>query len=226
MAVGTFSESEDRNPGHPPVCRDALVVFGGLSDAELTGCLNALRHELADCADLAPEHQPVCETLVGGRLAAAEAVVRRRAARHRAGRGPNPADAFSTAWSELADQVRQRADLLALLAADGYPLTRRGREWCGPCFACGGEDRLVVFPAPDGRHPFPRAWCRRCGRFWDAVTVLRNLRGGRLGYYDAVAELAGELGLALPAPPARAGNGGKASRRPAVEIVGGKVVAR
>src|SRR3712207_6015018 len=100
MAAGAFPAPNPTSGRDSVLYRDALALFAGLSDAELAGCLNALRHELADCADLAPEHRAVCEVLVGDRLAAAEAIGRRRAARFMAGAGPDPSDAFSSAWRD------------------------------------------------------------------------------------------------------------------------------
>ena len=172
-----------------------------ISDAELEGLLNSFGHELASCAELPASSAEVCRVLVGDRLRAALDVRAARAARFRAGAGPNPRSPFARSWTGLAERVKARTDLVRLFETQGYHLKRRGREYAGACFACGtGDDRMVVFPGPDDRYPFPRAWCRVCGGFWDAIAVARMLVTP--GYYDAVAHLAGDLGLAVPAAAA------------------------
>jgi phage/plasmid primase-like uncharacterized protein len=50
----------------------------------------------------------------------------------------------------------------------------------GPCLACGGTDRLVVW-----RH---RAWCRQCGWSGDAIAIARVV--WRCTFREAVRRLA------------------------------------
>lgn len=65
-------------------------------------------------------------------------------------------------------------------------------EWCGPCPACGGNDRFVLLldQGKDGRG---RYFCRQCGLSGDCIQFLREFRG--LGYREACRELGRE-----PAP--------------------------
>lgn len=206
---------------------DTRTYYAGLSDAELSGAWNRLTHELADCDQFDTSSAEVCRILVGDHLSVVEGVQRRRARRFRAGSGPNPNDTFTQDWSASADEVRQRADILQLFRAAYYPLEQRGQEWSGPCFACGGTDRMVIFPEVDDRHDHPRAWCRQCGGYWDAIGCYRNLSGPArtVGYYDAVNELARVFNVLVP-PPMQQQHVKRAKRAGFVEIVGGKVVSR
>jgi len=207
------------------VFRDALIAYSQMSDVELQGHRNALHYEWDDCTDLDSASEEVCRNLVGDWLAAADTVLRRRSLRSRAFDSPRWEE-----WKELSDRIRRDADIVAIFAAAGWPLVRQGLEFGGPCFACGGTDRLRVFPAPDERHDHPRAWCRRCGGYWDAIGCLRNVSAEAMnfGYFDAVAMLAESLGMNVPSE--LKAHKVPTSRRPRhagfVEFVGGKAVPR
>lgn len=62
--------------------------------------------------------------------------------------------------------------LLELLQQDGLNPKRKGPdEFCSPCRACGGNDRLIC-KTDTGRY-----WCRQCGIKGDAIQYLRTFRG-------------------------------------------------
>lgn len=226
LAKSSRSPSPDRR--RDLAYQDAELCYSGLSDAELAGVATALRHELEDCADLDLGSAEVCRFLTTARLLASQDVQQRRQRRSALDATADGAR-FIDGWSGLADEVRRRAPILNIFEVAGHPITRRGAEWAGACFACGGTDRLVVFPNPDARHDHPRAWCRRCGGYWDAIGCLRNLsaEGADLGYFDAVALLAAMVGIALPSPvvsPQKRST--RIPRKAFVEFVGGQAVAR
>lgn len=90
------------------------------------------------------------------------------------------------AWNRLAREVRQRVDVADVLGLLGYPPRMIGRELHGPCPACrDGDDRLVVWPAPESR-----CWCRRCGLRGDVIAIVRGFMPGMAGFRDATAWLA------------------------------------
>jgi hypothetical protein len=182
------------------VYRAALEAYRSISDAELGGVINALRHDLAACAGCAEcdaINREVCRLLIQDRLDAAFEVERRRLARWQAGAGPNPRMRDQVAWADLAETVNRDADLVAILESAGFAVVRQGREVGTACPACGeGEDRFRVFPEPDRRAPVPRGWCRRCGWTADAVRLVRTLF--RLSFFDAVSVLATDQGLPVP----------------------------
>lgn len=170
---------------------EAWVTYISLTDAELDGIVDSLQYELGACDDLDPGSAEVASLVIVQRLRAAREVAAQRLGRIRTGMAPNPAR--DDDWRALASEVRDRADIVKIFIEHGYPLARHGREFHGPCPACGGRDRLLVTPGPPGRH-----WCRRqCGTRGDAITALRSLRPG-LGFRDAVVELASGLGLPTP----------------------------
>ena len=81
--------------------------------------------------------------------------------------------------------------LLDLIIQDGFDPKRKGPdEWCSPCPACGGRDRLVIHPVT-GRY-----WCRCCGIKGDTIEYLRRFRG--MSFHQAT-EVAGK---AVPLHPA------------------------
>jgi hypothetical protein len=91
------------------------------------------------------------------------------------------------AWRDVARIVRERVTMVAVLERAGWPVFPSGREHHGPCPACGGEDRLVVWPS--------RAWCRGCNLSWDVVAAAESLIPGCESFREAVrylAEMAGE----------------------------------
>lgn len=70
------------------------------------------------------------------------------------------------------------------LISDDTKLTRKtAQEWAGPCPACGGRDRFIVFAEKE------RYWCRGCGLKGDAIQYLRDFRS--VGYREAC-ELLGQ----------------------------------
>lgn len=179
---------------------DALAWYRELGNAELLATVDALRYALADPpAD--PATADVAGLLARPRLRAAERELARRARLAAAGADvPHPDDARYHAWRDLAQQVRDRADIGTVFSLGHHRLERRGAtEFAGPCLACGGEDRLRVFTDRPGRY-----WCRRCGLTGDAITAYRSLI--EPGFFAALRILAPLCGLALPseALPSRA----------------------
>lgn len=68
-----------------------------------------------------------------------------------------------------------------------------GGEWSGPCPACGGDDRLRVWPNP--REGNPRAWCRQCERSGDVLDWTAHLRGRDPKQRGAIGEVLRGAGL-------------------------------
>lgn len=164
-----------------------------MSDPELAHLANALAHELASADDYDPATAEVARVLAGDRLQAVQDEQAARQARHHAGHGPDPRSRWTEAWSTLAREVRERADLPEVIRRYGdVEPSGTGAERHSSCPLCGGEDRFVLFLGPP-----PRFWCRQCNWRGDAISALRTLAG--LSFADAVATLAGELGLPLPA---------------------------
>ena len=88
-------------------------------------------------------------------------------------------------------------------------LTRRGREWIGPCPLCGGEDRFHVRDS-GGRAAVGCRGCidgqpggERAKRFGEALKAVFPARGGGAARFPA----------RVPRTPAAPGNGGEAARR-------------
>lgn len=52
--------------------------------------------------------------------------------------------------------------------------SKNGGEWCGPCPACGGNDRFLLWPE---RVDGPVYWCRGCGKSGDAIQFRRDFLG-------------------------------------------------
>jgi len=59
-------------------------------------------------------------------------------------------------------------------------------EHAGPCPACGGDDRFLIFDG-QGKDGLGRYLCRQCERAGDAIQFLRDFRG--LSYGQACREL-------------------------------------
>ena len=175
--------------------RDAALCFREIGDFELAETAGWLAYGAADPYD--ETHGLVCAE----RLRAAKDELARRARLHGAGADvPDPKGARYDAWRDLAQRVKDQADILDVFDRGGYHLSRAGRaEYCGACLVCAGTDRLRVGPGPPGRY-----WCRRCGLTGDVITAARNLLPDRCpGFASAVAYLAGECGLPLPAGEGR-----------------------
>ena len=175
------------------IYRDALACYRLLGNEELAAFRDALAYEHADLDALYGD-APTASILVGERLRAASDELERRRGLHAAGRAvPNPAAARYEAWRRCATEVRERADILAVFAQGAHRLDQAGAgEWAGACLVCAGRDRFRVFVGPPGRY-----WCRRCHLTGDAITAARNVLG--LDFFAAVAHLAGETGVPLPA---------------------------
>ena len=180
----------------PNIDHAATVYCRSIGNEELSAFRDALTYEAVDLPDLYDaDSAPVAALLIEPRLRAADRELARRARLHAAGAGvPDPTAARYEAWRDLAREVREQADIVAVFDRGGYSLRRTGRnEWHGQCFVCGGGvDRLMVRTDPPGRY-----WCRQCGLTGDAITVARTLHG--LSFFDAVRQLAAELGLPTPA---------------------------
>jgi len=180
----------------PNIHNEATVYCRSLGNEELAAHRDALAYESADIFNLyGAESAPVAALLIEPRLQIAETELARRARLHTAGADvPNPGGARYDAWRDLAREVREQTNIVAVFDRGGYPLRQTGRtEWHGPCFVCGeGHDRLMVRTDPPGRY-----WCRRCGLTGDAIAAAGTLHG--LSFFEAVRELATELGLLAPA---------------------------
>ena len=121
------------------------------------------------------------------------------ASRQRAGAtgGHDRAARHYEAWRSLAQDLRDRADIVAVFEAAGYGFAKAGAaEYAGPCPLCVGRDRFRVFVGPPGRY-----WCRRCDLTGDVVTAARNFlapAGGPLGFFEALRRLAAMTGVPVP----------------------------
>ncbi|MEI6125361.1 MAG: primase-helicase zinc-binding domain-containing protein, partial [Pseudomonadota bacterium] len=51
----------------------------------------------------------------------------------------------------------------------------RGGEFCGPCPACGGNDRFLIWP--DDNAGCGAYWCRQCDKKGDNIQFLINFEG-------------------------------------------------
>ena len=190
MGGGTSS----RRDSTTALYRDAALCFREIGDFELAETAGWLAYSAVDPYD--ETHALICAE----RLRAAKDELARRTRLHRAGADvPDPKGAQYERWRAVADEVRDRYNIVAVFRDAAHELRQAGREeWAGPCLVCGGRDRLRVFLGPPGR-----LWCRRCGLTGDVITAARNLLPGRPGFVSAVAYLAGELGLPLPAGEGR-----------------------
>jgi DNA primase len=76
--------------------------------------------------------------------------------------------------------------LLDLIQEDGFTLEKKtANEQAGPCFFCGGNDRLIVFVGED------RYWCRGCGAKGDAIDYLMQVR--KMSFPDAARQVGKEI---------------------------------
>ena len=84
--------------------------------------------------------------------------------------------------------------LLDMFKEDGFEFRRvaatRGGEYAGPCFACGGSDRLRCWPFNGDRGGW--YWCRREQKGGDAISYLREYR--KLSFKEACALLGLDCG--------------------------------
>lgn len=62
-------------------------------------------------------------------------------------------------------------------------IPKGGGEFAGPCPACGGKDRFLLWPEHHSGAKGGRFFCRGCGRQGDAIQFLRNF--GDMGYVEA-----------------------------------------
>lgn len=175
---------------------------------ELRARLEALAYTRADLAELYGPEAEYSRWVLGELEQALRRELARRERLHRAGADvPDPFDARHDAWLALAREVRERADIVEVLAAAGhqvydtgyYSKRREAEEWAGPCPWCDGWDRFRVWRGRDSGF-----WCRRCGMAGDVITLVRNLVPGCQDFYPAVGYLARMLGLPLPADRAAA----------------------
>ncbi len=126
--------------------------------------------------------------LAASRLTAVAEELARRERLQRLNRyAPRESTERYEAWRDVARVVRERVPMIDVLERAGWPTFPNGREYHGPCPACGGEDRFVVWPET--------AWCRQCHLSWDIVTAAESLIPGCERFRDAIrylAEMAGE----------------------------------
>lgn len=86
-------------------------------------------------------------------------------------------------------------DIKDLIEETGYSPRRKaachGGEYCSPCPFCkAGEDRFLIWPNrhnKNGEYQGGRYSCRKCEKYGDAITFLRDLHG--LNYRDACIQL-------------------------------------
>ncbi len=75
---------------------------------------------------------------------------------------------------------QENSDVLTLyeaLPVAGRIVNKGGGEYCGPCPACGGKDRFILWPEHQSGAKGGRFLCRGCGAQGDAVEFLRVFRG-------------------------------------------------
>ena len=72
----------------------------------------------------------------------------------------------------------------------------RGRELCGPCPGCGGNDRFVIWPE---KGPHGEYMCRKCGCAGDGPQYLIDFEG--LSFPEACRRLGMEIAPKAPATP-------------------------
>jgi len=128
--------------------------------------------------------------LAGERLTAITEEITRRERLERMGLfAARESAARHQAWRDVAKAVRERVPMIDVLERGGWPVFPSGREHHGPCPACGGEDRLVVWTQ--------RAWCRQCNLSWDVVAAAESLIPGCGSFRDALRYLA-EMAIDRP----------------------------
>jgi hypothetical protein len=199
MIAATVIDVTSTVPRNPPSLlpssrRDLRDACRSLGNAELLATIDALRCEAAEL-DAVGEDRAVAAILVGDRLEAARAEWSRRVRLHAAGEDVADPHARRYAdWLDLARQVREQADIVAVFEDGGYHLDQTGRhEWHGACFACrAGHDRMMVRTDP----PYGRYWCRGCDLGGDAIHAARSLF--QLSFHGAVTRLARSIGLTVP----------------------------
>lgn len=86
-------------------------------------------------------------------------------------------------------------DIKDLIEETGYSPRRKaachGGEYCSPCPFCkDGDDRFIIWPKrhnKNGEYQGGRYSCRKCEKYGDAITFLRDLHS--LNYRDACIQL-------------------------------------
>lgn len=91
----------------------------------------------------------------------------------------------------------------------GRDLRRTGKEYCGPCPLCGGDDRFRVWPQRS------RAWCRQCKAIGDALHWSMRLEGHDPGQRGATTRYLREHGY-LGTGPAHLKRPAKRAQSPPV----------
>lgn len=168
-----------------------------MGNAELLSERDVLRYDAAKAERLSPDDQAVCLDFVDARLNAVEAELAVRAALHASDPGlPDPLASDYDAWRRLAQDLRDQVDIVELLRLAGCQLERTGKEWAGPCPACGGTDRFRVWARASGRRP--GYWCRQCQITGDAIAAYREFIVPGASFFDAIRVLTLQLGLKTP----------------------------
>lgn len=170
------------------VYREALIAARDYSADALLSFADAFAATVADADAEFPGE--VGRTLAATRLRAVRAELQRRERLSRIAAGvASPADRSYLAWRDLAQAVKDRADMLRVFDDCGYHLHDwDAKEAHASCPACGGTDRLVITPGPPDL-----CWCRQCDWGGDVVTVTMSLRG--CVFRDAVSWLARHVGM-------------------------------
>jgi len=186
--------------------REARDWYRLLGNAELLALHESLAYELAECeaAEAPAGWREAVAALHRPRLRAAtdELARRRRLAAGSRSLAEPSADRYD-AWTGLARRLRDQADITEVFRRAGRPLFWAGGGECaGPCLACGGTDRLRVWPGPPGRY-----WCRRCGLTGDVITAARSLLDPT--FSGALGILAEMAGVGPPAGPDRGAEGAR-----------------
>ena len=81
----------------------------------------------------------------------------------------------------------KEADIVAVAQRLGAQIKRAGKDWVGPCPACGGKDRFVLTPAH--REPHKRFMCRGT-QGGDVISMVEHILS--VPFVTAVEEITGE----------------------------------
>lgn len=170
-----------------------MNLVASLSSLELVAGLDGLTHERLSATD---ETHLV---LIDRHLDAYQREADRRAFRHSAGHGPNPRAPWWEDARAVAQEIRQRVDILYPLDVIGWhPVRRSSKEQAGPCPFCGeGHDRFVVFLT--GQNGTGGFWCRQCDLRGDVIDLYRWTQGSD-SFVRTVEHLAAVAGIPLQQP--------------------------
>lgn len=172
---------------------DALVAARDHSADMLLACADAFQATVMD--EDAEFPGEVGRFMAAERLRAIRTELERRERNSRLANGVgSPADRKYGEWRQLAQIVREQADMLRVFDACGYHVHDwTKQEGHGSCPVCAGTDRLVITAGPPDL-----CWCRQCKWGGDVITVAMSF--GRIGFRDAVMWLADLCGSTASVP--------------------------